>query len=106
MGKATMQNLNDRLASYLGKVRSLEKANADLEMKIRRFLELKTHPESHDCSAYRAVIGDLQSQIIDATSINGGIYLAIDNAKLAADDFKVKYESELALRQSVEADIS
>ncbi|KAM9780417.1 uncharacterized protein ACB057_016496 [Neosynchiropus ocellatus] len=102
--KSTMQNLNDRLASYLEKVRQLEAANADLELKIRTFLESKTAPEGHDGAAYMSVISDLQNQIQDARVTNGGIYLAIDNAKLAADDFRVKYENELALRQSVEGD--
>ncbi|KAK2832901.1 hypothetical protein Q5P01_016790 [Channa striata] len=104
--KATMQNLNDRLASYLDKVRKLEEANADLELKIREFLEKKTKPESNDHSAYKAIISDLQDQILDAAGSNGILYLAIDNAKLAADDFKIKYENELAMRQSVEADIA
>ncbi|RXM35562.1 Keratin, type I cytoskeletal 50 kDa [Acipenser ruthenus] len=103
-GKQTMINLNDRLAIYLEKVRSLEQANGDLEVKIRQFLE-KQSPVHRDVSGYEATIADLQAKIQDATRVNAGIYLSIDNAKLAADDFRVKYENELAMRTSVESDI-
>uniref|UniRef100_A0A3P8Q1D3 IF rod domain-containing protein n=1 Tax=Astatotilapia calliptera TaxID=8154 RepID=A0A3P8Q1D3_ASTCA len=104
--KMAMQNLNDRLASYLEKVRNLETANANLELKIKEFLEKKTKVEGNDYSAYYATIKDLQDKILDATNTNGSLYLTIDNAKLAADDFKMKYENELSMRQSVEADIA
>ncbi|KAF1380201.1 hypothetical protein PFLUV_G00184350 [Perca fluviatilis] len=104
--KVAMQNLNDRLASYLDKVRNLERANADLELKIRQFLENKTKPASHDWTAYYVRINDLQDQINVAARGNAGLVLAIDNARLASDDFRVKYEHELAMRQSVEADIA
>ncbi|KAK1160264.1 keratin, type I cytoskeletal 13-like [Acipenser oxyrinchus oxyrinchus] len=104
--KATMQNLNDRLAAYLEKVRSLEAANSKLEFQIREFLNNKTPQSGRDYSAYERIIHDLQQQINAARLTNSGILLQIDNAKLAVDDFRIKYENELAMRQSIEADIA
>ncbi|XP_074076672.1 keratin, type I cytoskeletal 27 [Macrotis lagotis] len=108
--KVTMQNLNDRLASYLDNVHALEEANADLEQKIKGWYE-KYGPGScrgldHDYSRYFPIIEDLRNQIISATTSNASVVLQNDNAKLTADDFRLKYETELALHQSVEADIN
>lgn len=104
--KATMQNLNDRLASYLDKVRSLEAANATLERQIREYYEKKGPIAQRDYSAYWNTIKDLKDKIKNATIQNANILLQIDNSKLAADDFRIKFEHELVMRQSVEADIA
>ncbi|XP_059526989.1 keratin, type I cytoskeletal 16 [Myotis daubentonii] len=104
--KFTMQNLNDRLASYLDKVRALEEANADLEVKIRDWYQRQRPSEVKDYSHYFKTIEDLRNKIITATIENAQPILQIDNARLAADDFRTKYEHELALRQTVEADIN
>ncbi|XP_015741294.1 keratin, type I cytoskeletal 12-like [Coturnix japonica] len=109
--KETMQNLNDRLAAYLDKVRSLEDANTELERKIREWYE-KNGPgaavpgSGNDYSKYYPIIEDLRNKIINATIDNARIILQVDNARLAADDFRLKYDNEVALRQSVEADIN
>ncbi|TRY90688.1 hypothetical protein DNTS_002893 [Danionella cerebrum] len=104
--KATMQNLNDRLASYLEKVRSLEAANATLERQIREYYEKKGPVAQRDYSKYWNTINDLKEKIKNATVKNANILLQIDNAKLAADDFRIKFEHELVMRQSVEADVA
>ncbi|XP_012658455.1 keratin, type I cytoskeletal 27 isoform X1 [Otolemur garnettii] len=108
--KVTMQNLNDRLASYLENVRALEEANADLEQKIKGWYE-QYGPGScrgldHDYSRYFPIIGDLKNQIISATTSNASVVLQNDNARLTADDFRMKFENEMTLHQSVEADIN
>eukprot|EP00061_Rhincodon_typus_P013609 g40084.t1 len=103
--KQTMQNLNDRLAVYLEKVRCLEKSNNQLEAQIREFYEKRTRTDSKDLGGYWKTIADLRAQINDASLANARLLLQIDNAKLAADDFKTKYESELAIRRGVEMDI-
>uniref|UniRef100_A0A8C4PH99 Keratin 24 n=1 Tax=Equus asinus asinus TaxID=83772 RepID=A0A8C4PH99_EQUAS len=109
--KQTMQNLNDRLASYLDKVRALEEANTDLENKIKEWYDRfgsgsGDAGSGRDYSKYYPIIEDLRNQIITATIENAGIILQIDNARLAADDFRLKYENELYLRQTVEADVN
>ncbi|RVE70173.1 hypothetical protein OJAV_G00061910 [Oryzias javanicus] len=102
--KFAMQNLNDRLANYLETVRNLEQANHKLEIKIKEALE-KSGPDFRDYSKYQSIINDLRKKVFDATTDNARLVLNIDNARLAAVDFRVKFESELAIRQSVEADI-
>lgn len=101
-----MQNLNDRLASYLDKVRSLEAANATLERQIREYYEKKGPVAERDYSHFWNTIKDLKDKIKNATIHNANILLQIDNSKLAADDFRIKFEHELVMRQSVEADIA
>ncbi|XP_058230485.1 keratin, type 1, gene c5 isoform X2 [Hemibagrus wyckioides] len=101
--KETMQGLNDRLASYLSKVRSLEKSNADLELKIKQFM-LEKMPKGHNIEGMMAQAHAIGQEVRKKTLENARIMLEIDNAKLAADDFRIKWETEVALCQSVERD--
>ncbi|KAL4836116.1 hypothetical protein H8958_012339 [Nasalis larvatus] len=94
--KETMQSLNDHLASYLNRVRNLEVENWKLESKIWEHLE-KKGPHFRDWSHYFRTIRDLRAQIFANTVDNACIVLQIDSACLAADDFRVKYETELAM---------
>ncbi|XP_053554693.1 keratin, type I cytoskeletal 19-like [Bombina bombina] len=106
--KYTMQNLNDRLSTYLDSVRSLEESNSDLERKIHEWYEKQgsVTVREQNYSHYYTTIDELREKILNASIENNQVILAIDNARLAADDFKLKYENELSLRMSVEADIN
>ncbi|XP_076725263.1 keratin, type I cuticular Ha3-I-like [Callospermophilus lateralis] len=104
--KETMQFLNDRLASYLEKVRQLERENAELEARIQ---ERNQQQDPLVCSSYQSyfrTIEELQQKILCSKSENAKLVMHIDNAKLAADDFRTKFDTERSLRQLVESDIN
>ncbi|XP_068118027.1 keratin, type I cytoskeletal 19-like [Hyperolius riggenbachi] len=103
--KETMQNLNDRLATYLDKVRSLETANSELEVRIKEWYIKNSGVVERDYKIYYDAIEQLKNQILAATLDNARILLQIDNAKLAADDFSLKFQTEQAMRVGVEKDI-
>uniref|UniRef100_A0A663MM97 IF rod domain-containing protein n=1 Tax=Athene cunicularia TaxID=194338 RepID=A0A663MM97_ATHCN len=94
--KLTMQNLNDRLASYLDKVRRLEDENTQLEHLIREWYKNQGPTSTRDYSQYYRTIEELQNQIL----------LDIDNTRMTVDDFRLKYETEYTLHQSVASDIN
>ncbi|KAM9210068.1 LOW QUALITY PROTEIN: keratin, type I cuticular Ha7-like [Dugong dugon] len=103
--KETMQFLNDRLANYLQNVRQLEQDNAELETRIR---ELSKFQETEVCLNYQSyfwTIEELQQKILCSKAENARLITQVDNAKLAANDFRIKHESALSLRQLVEADM-
>ncbi|KAM5272558.1 keratin, type I cuticular Ha5 [Ctenodactylus gundi] len=104
--KETMQSLNDRLASYLEKVHQLEQENATLESRIREWCEQQVPYMCPDYQTYFRTIEELQKKALCSKAENARMVVQIDNAKLAADDFRTKYETELSLRQLVEADIN
>ncbi|KAM9596922.1 keratin, type I cuticular Ha3-I-like [Trichechus inunguis] len=104
--KETMQFLNDRLASYLEKVRQLERDNAELEGRIHEWCQQQEPFVCPDYQSYFRTIEELQQKILCTKAENARLVVQIDNAKLAADDFRTKYETELSLRQLVEADIN
>uniref|UniRef100_A0A3Q3FN70 Si:ch211-243g18.2 n=1 Tax=Kryptolebias marmoratus TaxID=37003 RepID=A0A3Q3FN70_KRYMA len=101
--KEAMQSLNSRLANYLDKVHSLERSNADLEMKIKQLM-IDRIPKGHDLDSMMAQAHVVEQEVRKKTLENARLMLEIDNAKLAADDFRLKWETELVMCQSVERD--
>uniref|UniRef100_H0XLC1 IF rod domain-containing protein n=1 Tax=Otolemur garnettii TaxID=30611 RepID=H0XLC1_OTOGA len=87
--------MNNCLASYMDRVRNLETNNQRLECKIWEQLENKGPFKT---------IKDLRAQIFANSVGNAQIFLQIDNAHLAAADFRLKNETEL-MYQSVKSDI-
>ncbi|XP_069884173.1 keratin, type I cytoskeletal 23 [Dipodomys merriami] len=104
-GKATMQNLNDRLATYLDKVRALEEANLKLESRILQWHQQRDTGSRKDYSQYEENISHLQEQIVDGKMTNAQIIVLIDNARMAMDDFSLKYENEHSFKKDLEMEV-
>ncbi|KAI5944471.1 Keratin, type I cytoskeletal 23 [Manis javanica] len=104
-GKEMMQNLNGRLASYLEKVRALEEANVKLENHILKWHQQRDPGNKQDYSQYEENISRLQEEIVDGKLTNARIILLIDNARMAMDDFSLKYENEHSFKKDLEIEV-
>ncbi|XP_047398841.1 keratin, type I cytoskeletal 23 [Sciurus carolinensis] len=104
-GKETMQNLNNRLASYLDKVRALEEANMKLENRILQWHQQRDPGSQKDYSKYEENISHLQEQIVDGKMTNAQMVVLIDNARMAVDDFSLKYENEHSFKKDLEIEV-
>uniref|UniRef100_A0A674HUZ5 IF rod domain-containing protein n=1 Tax=Terrapene triunguis TaxID=2587831 RepID=A0A674HUZ5_9SAUR len=97
-----LQGLNERLAGYLQRVRGLEAANRALEAEIAQVRARRGGAGQRDWEACERPLEELRKQ--DLNMDNAKLLLQIDNARLAADDFKVKLEAEQAGCDSVQKD--
>uniref|UniRef100_A0A8C8BC58 Keratin 18 n=1 Tax=Otus sunia TaxID=257818 RepID=A0A8C8BC58_9STRI len=98
--KETLQDLNERLATYLEKVRSLEQENRRLEVQIREVMA-KRGPSTQDWGRYWDVIEELRDKVGGTDGDRDK-----DRAVAGAAQRRVpRYEAELAIRLSVENDI-
>ncbi|KAM5153327.1 keratin, type I cytoskeletal 18-like isoform 2-T3 [Mantella aurantiaca] len=98
-----MQELNERLAGYLRRVRGLEDQNHKLQEEIDE-LTVQRSLVTRDWELYQEPLQHLRKQVEDLNMDNAKLLLQIDNARLAADDFKVKLEAEQAICDGVQKD--
>ncbi|CAB1318123.1 unnamed protein product [Coregonus sp. 'balchen'] len=68
----------------------------DLELRIKQIM-IERIPKSHDFETMMAQAHQVEQE-------NARLMLEIDNAKLATDDFRNKWETEMCMSQSVERD--
>lgn len=61
--KETMRGLNDRLAGYLSKVRTLEESNSKLENQIKEILKKRGTGVERDWSVYEQRLSTLKGQV-------------------------------------------
>uniref|UniRef100_A0A8C3R869 IF rod domain-containing protein n=1 Tax=Cyanoderma ruficeps TaxID=181631 RepID=A0A8C3R869_9PASS len=94
--KVTMQNLNDRLASYLEKVRRLEEENAQLEHNIREWYRKQAPSVSKDYSSYYQTIEQLQNQLVIRQTVEAdinGLRNLMDDLTLVRSSLESELES-------------
>uniref|UniRef100_A0A8C5QP41 IF rod domain-containing protein n=1 Tax=Leptobrachium leishanense TaxID=445787 RepID=A0A8C5QP41_9ANUR len=103
--KDTMRVLNDRLASYLERVHSLEQENAGLERRICEWYANNAPNSLPDASQYFRELQELQGQVASASVDRASIILQIDNGQQAADGLRNRCGVEENMRNNMNADV-
>uniref|UniRef100_A0A8C5WIR9 IF rod domain-containing protein n=1 Tax=Leptobrachium leishanense TaxID=445787 RepID=A0A8C5WIR9_9ANUR len=102
--KETMHGLNDRLASYLERVQSLEQENAGLERRICEWYANNAPTSLPDASQYFREIQELQNQVKSEMILHLHPYIT-NHILFIHSFFHPRCEAEVNLRNNVEGDI-
>lgn len=76
-----------------------------LESRILKWHQQRDPGSKKDYSQYEESITHLQEQIVDGKMTNAQIILLIDNARMAVDDFNLKYENEHSFKRDLEIEV-
>lgn len=88
--KAELQNLNDRLATYIDTVRNLEQENQRLTTLIRTTQETTTKEVTNVKNCYEKELSELR-KILDLTAREKAkLQLEAEKWRTEADDFRLK----------------
>ncbi|KAK3097796.1 hypothetical protein FSP39_013246 [Pinctada imbricata] len=89
--KEQLQNLNDRLAAYIDKVRYLETENSRLQLVVSSVEETRTEEVSSIKSMYENELADARRLLDETSKEKAKLQIEIGKYKADADDWKSKY---------------
>ena len=88
--KEQLQNLNDRLASYIDRVRYLEQENSRLLVQVKSSEETVTREVSSIKSLYETELEDARRVLDETAKEKAKLQIDVGKYKADADDWKAK----------------
>lgn len=99
--KEQLQGLNDRFATFIEKVRSLEQQNKVLETELVSLRQKQSEP-SRLSELYQREIRELRAQLDEASGERDRTLLERDGVEDELQKLRAKYESEARAREEAE----
>ena len=88
--KLTLASLNDRLAAYIDRVRTLENENRHLTTQIRSKEETVHREVTNIKALYEAELGDARRLLDDTAKEKATLQIEVGKYKSEADDWRDK----------------
>lgn len=106
--KEQLQNLNDRLAAYIDRVRYLEQENSRLNVQVRTTQETVTREVDNVKSLYDSELSEARKLLDETAKEKAKLQLNANKYKTEADDWQAKFhkrdrDAKLAEKKRLEA---